>query len=556
MVLEMTVFLCVLSGLLKLSFFQFNVSDEYVPQAIVNHRKQIALQIMNFVCEFLFFVLSCLFSAYIIFQFFSIFLGINMELHVEDLRINENSIFSVYENAISSFNFHNNLNFFVVFWQSLVICTTLIILLSSYNYLKNHNKALMEFPLIVTLAVYFLCVLISANDLYVVFMATIGFSLSTYVLVLSNPDDKNCCEAGIKYFYLSALSSGLIAFGLWIAYFIFSSLNFFVMEDTLKEWHIAFDNSAGLINSFVCFLMFGFFFKLAAFPCHLWAAAVYEGSPQPIMAFFVLPIKIAVLTFFFKFFCVVLKDIYNFSAYLLWFSAVFSMLVGAFAALIEKRIKKFFAYSSINQMGFLLIGGAIGSANALLSSLNYLLVYITMNCGLFVILLNTFDIETRKQMVYLTDFTHFAKNNLKAALSLILILFSMAGIPPLAGFFGKFYLLIEAMTQHFYFLIAIGLFTTMLSTYYYLKIIKHLLFDNFFLSIAQFRTKFTIITYLILIITTIVLLTNILFVNFVLNTSLCVLFIAATINPSAVVTQEKPKNGVTSIWVYDKNNFW
>ena len=165
------------------------------------------------------------------------------------------------------------------------------------------------------------------------------------------------------------------------------------------------------------------------------------------------------------------------------------MLFGAFGALVEKRIKKFFAYSSINQMGFLLMGVVGGSSESVEAAVIYLVVYVIMNIGVFVILLNTFDTNTKRQMLYLTDLTHFSNNNIGSSLILVVILFSMAGIPPLAGFFAKFYIFIPLFKQEEYLLILVALFTTLLSAYYYLKLIKYLLFDVVEANVINFQLR-------------------------------------------------------------------
>jgi NADH-quinone oxidoreductase subunit N len=461
----------VLFGLCQLSLLKIKTPETNNLNNVIALRKNISYKIMNSVTMILVFLLSTTISAILCFTF------LEETFLLEETSSENTSTESFFVDTVSSFNFHTVLNSSIIFWQILVVFTAIVILLGSHLYLRHHQNALMEFPILKALAVFFLCCLISSNDLFVAFITIVGFSLSTYVLILSNPDNKSGCEAGIRYFYLSALSSGLIAFSLWITYLLFLSLNLIVIEDTLKEWNIFLDGSSVLILILICFLSFGLFFKLAAFPCHIWAAAVYEGSPQPIMAFFVLPIKIAVLAFVFKLFYATFKDVHDIYSYIFWFASLFSMIVGALSALVEKRIKKFFAYSSINQMGFLLIGTTVGTADSLQAASIYLVLYTIMNVGWFVILLSTFEVQTKRPLMFLSDLTYVAKNNMKSMVLFLFILFSMAGLPPLGGFFGKFYLLLEASTQNYYSLVLVGLITTLISTYYYLCLVKHILFD-------------------------------------------------------------------------------
>jgi len=379
--------------------------------------------------------------------------------------------------AYSTFNFHTEWTSYSSFFQILIMLSILIILYASYLIFQYNNKIVVELPIIVLLMTLFLICLLDACDFFVSFICIMGFSLNIYVLILSNAMNKQCCEAAIKYFYLSSIASGLLAFSLWLNYLTFFSLNFITIEDTLKEWDFISDHAQGIIATATYFLCYGLFFKLAAFPCHLWAASVYEGSPFPVMAFFVLPIKTAVLAFVFKIFYTVLKDIYNIYVYIFWFSAFFSMLFGALSALVEKKVKKFLAYSSINQMGFLLMGIVGGSSMTLQASILYLVIYVITNLGLFIILLNTFDYTTKRTILYITDFTSFGIN-VTPAIFLSLILFSMAGIPPLVGFFGKYYLFISLFEAKFYSLVIAGMFTSLVSAYYYLKIIKQILFES------------------------------------------------------------------------------
>lgn len=403
-----------------------------------------------------------------------------------------------------------------LFFQITTIFSVLIILSSSHDFFKRNNIP-MEFAVIVLLMTFFLCTLIEAPDFFFAFVCIIGFSLNTYVLILSNPFNKDCCEAAIKYFYLSSIASGLLAFSLWLNYLIFRTLDFIIIEDTLKDWDFVFDNATGILSVAIYFLSYGLFFKLAAFPCHIWAASVYEGSPYPVMAFFVLPIKTAVLAFVFKVFYYVLKDIYNIYVYIFWFSSFFSLFFGAFAAVVEKKIKKFIAYSSINQMGFLLMGVVCGTNLGIQTSMLYLIIYVITNLCLFIILLNTFSKIKNRPLSYITDFTSFAKNNSFPAVILIIVLFSMAGIPPLVGFFGKYYVLLTAYLTKFYTLIFAGLFTSLISTYYYLKIIKNMYFEIARIERTNFITTITGKLWITLIILVILLICGVIFFDWILE---------------------------------------
>lgn len=365
---------------------------------------------------------------------------------------------------------------YILFFKILVILTTSIILRSSVRYLRHHNKQLTEFITIILLVMFFLIVLISAQDLLVALVSIIGFSLNIYVLILSDSENQMAREAAIKYYYLSVFSSGLLAFGSWITYLLCLNTNFIDIAWSLQLWD--FQEHTILLIAMLYFIIFGLFFKLAAFPCHLWAPAIYEGSPQVVTALFILPVKTAIIAFFFTLLTYVFKDLYFIWSFIVWFSSIFSMLFGCVAALFEKKARKFIAYSSINQMGFLLIGLTVGTFEGIRASLIYLLIYVLMNIGLFVILLNTYNIYTNRAILFLTDFTYLSKNNWLSSLTIIILLFSMAGIPPLAGFYGKYYLFLNAFETSYYSLVIIGMLTSMVSTFYYLKIIKLLWFER------------------------------------------------------------------------------
>jgi NADH-quinone oxidoreductase subunit N len=367
-----------------------------------------------------------------------------------------------------------------------VIFTTIIVFWNSKNYIKNNPRHLMEFPILVALTCLFLLILVSSYNLMTMFLGVVGFSLNVYVLLLYDSMNHASREAGVKYYYLSTFSSGLLLSGVFFAYLIFQTTDFLQIRMVLETYKELMENDnlnsitnhTPILGIMLYFIIFGFLFKLAAFPCHAWAPEVYEGSPNPITALFVLPIKIATLGFFIRLLTYVFYDLYSIWSFIIWFASIFSMLWGCFGALVEKSFKKFIAFASINQMGFLLIGLACGSANGVRATLIYLLIYAIMNLGLFIIFLNTYEKNSNRNMGYLTDFTYFAKNNWLYSITLVIILFSMAGIPPLAGFFGKYYLLLHAFEAQLYSLVIVGMLCSLVSTYYYLRIIKIMWFEK------------------------------------------------------------------------------
>ena len=358
--------------------------------------------------------------------------------------------------------------------------TVFFLLKLSKNYVMKHPRHLMEYPILLLLLTFFLGILISAYNLLTAFLAIVGFSLTIYVLLLYDSFNHSSREAGIKYFYLSTFSSGLIISGIFFSYIIFHNTNFLFITWQLHNW-TWFNNLPHKILLFhfmIYFLTFGFLFKLAAFPCHLWAPEIYDGSPHPITALFVLPIKIATLGFFLRLLNYTFSDLYQSWNYILWFSSILSMLWGCIGALNEARIKRFIAYSSINQMGFLFIGIVCGTFESLRATFIYLFLYIIMNLGFFILFLTTKENITRRALTYLTDFNDYAQRNYFYTVTFVIILFSMAGIPPLGGFFGKYYLFLHSFEVGQFSLVVIGMITSVVSTYYYLRIIKVMWFEK------------------------------------------------------------------------------
>ena len=338
----------------------------------------------------------------------------------------------------------------------------------------------MEFSILIVLATFFLLILLSAYDLFVLFIGIIGFSLNVYVLLLSDCFNRASREASIKYYYLSTLSSGLIISGILIAYLIFHSTKFLTITWILHCWSIT-ENLTKynmILTIMLYFIIFGFLFKLSAFPCHLWSPEIYDGAPHPITAFFVLPIKIATFGIFLRLLTYVFNDLHLIWNHLIWIASVMSMIWGALGGLVEVRLKRFMAYSSINQMGFLLIGLLCGTFEGIRSSLIFLIIYVITNIGFFLLFLTTRDEKTNRSLTYLTDLNNFATQNRLLSVTLVIILFSLAGIPPLAGFFGKFYLLLHAFESGYYVVVIVGLLTSMISTFYYLRLIKIMWFET------------------------------------------------------------------------------
>lgn len=398
-----------------------------------------------------------------------------------------------FKNTLLNFNAYAITDFYTNSLKFAVIFSTLIILVSANDYVKNHPRHLMEYSILILLTTVFLLILISSYNLMTLFLAIIGFSLNIYVLLLYDSFNHSSREAGIKYYYLSTFSSGLLISGIFLSYLIFHTTSFISITWILHNWTFfnALETKNMLLHVMIYFLAFGFLFKLAAFPCHLWAPEIYDGSPHPITAIFVLPIKIATFGLFLRLFSYVFSDLYYIWSYIIGMSAFFSMIWGCLGALGEQLVKRFVAYSSINQMGFLLMGLAAGTIEGLRASLIYLFLYVLMNLGFFILFLTTKDSETKRSLTYLTDFNIFAQNNYLYSIGLIIILFSMAGIPPLGGFFGKYYLFLHSFEVGHILLVVTGMATSVIATYYYLRIIKIMWFEAPLKTRITFKTVFS-----------------------------------------------------------------
>lgn len=402
-------------------------------------------------------------------------------------------LFGFFTGAITTtltFNAHSIVDGYTQTLKIVILLTMWILLTASKVYIIKHPRHLMEYPVLLLLTTVFLLFLVSAYNLMTLFLSVIGFSLNIYVLLLYDSFNHASREAGIKYYYLSTFSSGLLLSGILFAYLIFHNTSFISIAWILHNWSLVGVSLMPkmLLSTMMYFLIFGFLFKLAAFPCHLWAPEVYDGSPHPITAIFVLPIKIATFGLFLRLLNYTFADLYFVWSYVIWMSAFFSMLWGCFGALGEQLIKRFIAYSSINQMGFLFLGLASGTFEGLRAALFYLLLYILMNLGFFLVFLNTREHKNHRALTYLSDLNDYAQHNYLYSVTLVIILFSMAGIPPLGGFLGKYFLFWHSFEVGHYFLVIIGMATSLIATYYYLRLIKIMWFEAPILNRFRFDT--------------------------------------------------------------------
>ena len=344
-----------------------------------------------------------------------------------------------------------------------------LVLSISSNYLKTFKIFKIEYPILILCSVLGMMVMISSNDLIVFYMGLELQSLALYVLATFNRDQLKSSEAGLKYFVLSALSSGLLLYGCSLIYGFSGSTNFDIIASQL--------NSNEYVLTFgIVFILVGLAFKISAVPFHMWAPDVYEGSPTSVTLFFTMVPKIAALTVFIRFLYVPFLNLIDQWQMIIIFLSIASMLFGAIAAIGQTNIKRLIAYSSIGHIGYTLAGLATGSNEGIQSSIIYISIYVIMNLALFSCLL----MLKRNNQYYedIDDLSGLSKNHPLLSLSLLVILFSLAGIPPLAGFFAKFYIFKTVIEQSMYFLAIVGLLSTVIAAFYYLRIIKIIYFDK------------------------------------------------------------------------------
>jgi NADH-quinone oxidoreductase subunit N len=378
-----------------------------------------------------------------------------------------NETFSI--DRITLFNNSVVIDYMSSLMKIITLLGAFFVLVISSAYLKTFKIYKIEYPILILCSVLGMMVMISSNDLMVFYMGLELQSLALYVLATFNRDQLKSSEAGLKYFVLSALSSGLLLYGCSLIYGFSGSTNFDIISNQL--------NSNEYVLSFgIVFILVGLAFKISAVPFHMWAPDVYEGSPTSVTLFFTMVPKIAALTIFIRFLYVPFLNLIDQWQMIIIFLSIASMLFGAIAAIGQSNIKRLIAYSSIGHIGYTLAGLATGSNEGIQSSIVYISIYVVMNLALFSCLL----MLKRNNQYYedIEDLSGLSKNHPLLSVSLLVILFSLAGIPPLAGFFAKFYIFKAVIEQSMYFLAIVGLLSTVVAAFYYLRIIKIIYFDK------------------------------------------------------------------------------
>jgi NADH-quinone oxidoreductase subunit N len=372
----------------------------------------------------------------------------------------------------TAFNGQFMVDAFAVFTKVLLIAGAALAMILAQPYNIREDIKQFEFPILMVFAVLGMMMMVSANDLLSLYVGLELQSLSLYVLAAIRRDNLRSSEAGLKYFVLGALSSGILLYGMSLIYGFAGTTSF----DGLAGIFAA-DNDApvGVIVGLV-FIAAGLAFKVSAVPFHMWTPDVYEGAPTPITAFFAVAPKIAAIALFVRVMIGPFGDLVADWQQIIWFISLSSMILGSFAAIVQTNIKRLMAYSSIGHMGFVLVGLAAGNEQGVQGILLYLTIYLFMNMGTFACIL-----AMRRQGRMVEDIDELAglsKTNPYLAAALGIFMFSMAGIPPLAGFFAKFYVFLAAIEAGLYVLTVVGLLTSVVGAYYYLRIVKLMYFDE------------------------------------------------------------------------------
>jgi len=356
------------------------------------------------------------------------------------------------------------------FMKALALIGSLTTLLLSIDFMRKQKIGGFEFPILILLATLGMMMLISASDFIALYLGLELMSLSLYVVAAYRRDDLRASEAGLKYFVLGALSSGMLLYGASLIYGYAGTVNFADVATALRE-----HASLGVVFGLV-FVLAGLAFKISAVPFHMWTPDVYEGAPTPVTTFFASAPKMAAMAILLRVTMTAFPGVAQDWRQIVTFISIASMALGSFAAIGQTNFKRLMAYSSIGHMGFALVGLAAGTVEGAHGVVVYMAIYLAMTLGTFAGILSM-----RREGAYvedIADLAGLARTNAPMAFFLGAMMFSLAGIPPLAGFFAKFYVFAAAMKADLYGLAVIGVLMSAVGAYYYLRIVKIMYFDE------------------------------------------------------------------------------
>jgi NADH-quinone oxidoreductase subunit N len=360
---------------------------------------------------------------------------------------------------------------FAAFNKVLILSGAALTAILALDYNEKQGIARFEFPVLMLFSVVGMMIMASASNLMTLYLGLELQSLALYVLAAFARDELRSSEAGLKYFVLSGLASGLLLYGISLVYGFSGSMDFHVLRTLLVDPTHA---SAGLIVG-VVFVLVGLAFKVSAVPFHMWTPDVYEGSPTPVTVFFATAPKVAAMALLLRVMAIPFGSLLGAWQLLIVIVSIASMLLGAFAAIGQTNIKRLMAYSSIGHMGYALIGLAVGTPDGVRGVLVYMLIYVFMTAGTFACI-----IAMRRQgraVEQISDLAGLGANDGGLALVLAIFMFSLAGIPPMSGFFAKLYIFLAAVQGGLWTLAVVGVLTSVVGAYYYIRIVKVMYFD-------------------------------------------------------------------------------
>ncbi len=352
-----------------------------------------------------------------------------------------------------------------------MLLSAAVVLVMGEGYMARRNLLRFEYPILVALSVVGMMVMLSAGDLMVLYMGLELQSLALYVVASLRRDSAKSTEAGLKYFVLGALSSGLLLYGASLVYgyagtTLFSGILFTQVDGVIP---------LGLLFGLV-FLISGLAFKVSAVPFHMWTPDVYEGSPTPVTAFFATAPKLAAMGLFARLVYDAFGGVVGDWQQILALLSVLSMFLGGVAAIGQTNIKRLMAYSSIAHMGYALMGLAAGTAFGVQAMLIYMAIYVVMNVGTFAFILSMQ--RDGQQVTDIASLNLYARTSPSRALAMLVLLFSLAGVPPLVGFFAKYYVLIAAVQGGLAWLAVLAVIASVINAFYYLRIVYLMYFGS------------------------------------------------------------------------------
>ncbi len=377
--------------------------------------------------------------------------------------------------ALLAFNGSFRSDAFGRFLKMLILIASIGGIVLAWRFQKQEKFERFEYSILIVLSVLGMCVMLSAGDLIALYLGLELQSLALYVVASMHRDHARSSEAGLKYFVLGSLSSGMLLYGCSLIYGVTGSVQFGAIAQAIEP--LINGETFPLVLVFgLVFVLAGLAFKISAVPFHMWTPDVYEGAPSPVTAFFASAPKVAGLAILIRFLFEAFPNAVPQWQQVIFFVAVASMILGAFAGIAQTNIKRLMAYSSIGHVGYALVGLAAATPEGVQGVVMYLVIYVAMTLGVFacIIAMRTQEGTVEK----ISDLAGLSKHSPLFAAALCLLFFSLAGIPPLAGFFGKFYVFKAAMDSGLYALSIIGVLASVVSAFYYLRIVKIMYFDE------------------------------------------------------------------------------